>query len=499
MPTTTYPIEVAWALWQNGRIVDVATPTKNYTVNNTNLEPNYHYMPIGANPISFGASVSDGSYRLVQAWRPQGSTGDWTVMATGANALMADISGNQLTVRAPDMNTMTFTVTDVSYSGIMSQGENITATISMTNTSDVSQQEIYLWMEVDGAWRNIGRGDACLDPGESGQVAIKFSTSSAGTFNIRITPGNDIDNVMGTSTITILQVMTAEIDGIVYSYIEGSDYADIVGANSEYFNLDAQYVDDLLDLVIPGSITISDKTYKVRKIQDNVFKYYCFKTITIEPGLEEIGNGSFLYCFVWGGYEKKVAIAIPESVKTIGDEAFENIYGFGGLEISLTLPSSLTSIGNNAFGGTTSESLATVNCRAIRNPFAISANVFQDDNGSFTTAKLIIPKDNSKVVEGRYQATTGWQQFFGGTNTIEELAGRCDANSDGSVSVTDIAMVVNSILALANGGDFDSFGADANGDGGITVTDIGVIVDTILGTGGTSSARRMTHDAVEPQ
>jgi len=295
------------------------------------------------------------------------------------------------------------------------------------------------------------------------------------------------------------EVKEIEIAGITYRYTTGDDTADIVGANSEYFNLDAQYVNDLLDLVIPGSITISDKTYKVRKIQDDVFNYYSFKTITIEPGLEEIGNGSFLYCFIWGGREKKAAIVIPESVKAIGAEAFRNINGFDGLEISLTLPSTLTSIGDYAFGGKTSGKLTEVNCRAIRNPFAISANVFQAENGSFTTAKLIIPKDNSKVVEGRYQNTVGWQQFFVGTNEIEELPGRCDANSDGAVSVTDIAVVVNSILSIENGSGFDGFGADANGDGGITVTDIGVIVDMILGTGGTNNARRMTRDAVEPQ
>ena len=205
-------------------------------------------------------------------------------------------------------------------------------------------------------------------------------------------------------------------------------------------------------------------------------------------------------CFIWGGREKKAAIVIPESVKAIGAEAFRNINGFDGLEISLTLPSTLTSIGDYAFGGITSGKLTEVNCRAIRNPFAINANVFQYTNNNdetvFTPAKLIIPKDNSKVVEGRYQNTVGWQQFFVGTNEIEELPGRCDANSDGAVSVTDIAVVVNSILSIENGSDFDGFGADANGDGGITVTDIGVIVDIILGT---NNARRMTRDAVEPQ
>ena len=77
-----------------------------------------------------------------------------------------------------------------------------------------------------------------------------------------------------------------------------------------------------------------------------------------------------------------------------------------------------------------------------------------------------------------------------------------DANGDGNISVTDIAVVVNCILQLDNNGGFSPDGADANGDGQITVTDIGVIVDKILGVNnnsGNAGARRLTHDAVEPQ
>jgi hypothetical protein len=59
---------------------------------------------------------------------------------------------------------------------------------------------------------------------------------------------------------------------------------------------------------------------------------------------------------------------------------------------------------------------------------------------------------------------------------------RGDANGDGSISVTDIAVVVNCILQLDNTGGFSEYGADANGDGQVTVTDIGVIVDKILGS-----------------
>lgn len=53
-----------------------------------------------------------------------------------------------------------------------------------------------------------------------------------------------------------------------------------------------------------------------------------------------------------------------------------------------------------------------------------------------------------------------------------------DANSDGSIDVLDIVLIVNFIL---NGGDIDSCAADANEDSGIDVLDIVLIVNWILG------------------
>jgi hypothetical protein len=74
---------------------------------------------------------------------------------------------------------------------------------------------------------------------------------------------------------------------------------------------------------------------------------------------------------------------------------------------------------------------------------------------------------------------------------------RGDANKDGSVSVTDIAVVVNDILQLPNS-QFLKYGADANADGGVTVTDIGVIVDMILGSKTSAGSRKMQQE-LEPQ
>ena len=76
---------------------------------------------------------------------------------------------------------------------------------------------------------------------------------------------------------------------------------------------------------------------------------------------------------------------------------------------------------------------------------------------------------------------------------------RGDANGDGNISVTDIAVVVNCILQLDNNGGFSEYGADANGDGQVTVTDIGVIVDKILGGNNSSVASRRLQQEVEPQ
>jgi len=86
-------------------------------------------------------------------------------------------------------------------------------------------------------------------------------------------------------------------------------------------------------------------------------------------------------------------------------------------------------------------------------------------------------------------------------NFTTKTTARGDANGDGTVSVTDIAVVVNHILSLGNA-QFDAYGADANGDNQITVTDIGVIVDMILGTSGSGNAgsRRMQQqEQHEPQ
>ena len=144
-------------------------------------------------------------------------------------------------------------------------------------------------------------------------------------------------------------------------------------------------------------------------------------------------------------------------------------------------------------------------------------------NATGGITRFLLASNSNKVISGTSGAIisiqlTASNTFKGGDIKLEEQlivtpaaaetypadytyravsAVRGDANDDGNVSVTDIAVVVNCILQLPNTGGFSEYGADANGDGQITVTDIGVIVDKILGTSNSGNSRKL--QVVEPQ
>ena len=120
-------------------------------------------------------------------------------------------------------------------------------------------------------------------------------------------------------------------------------------------------------------------------------------------------------------------------------------------------------------------------------------------DGQSLTYRYFIPDDKADFTGGNYTIALSYHEKAMGKwlpltiSQADTLKG--DANGDGKVSVTDIAVIVNHILSIPNGTGFSVFSADANGDGNITVTDIGVIVDIILG----NSANARKADVLEPQ
>ena len=183
--------------------------------------------------------------------------------------------------------------------------------------------------------------------------------------------------------LTLLSTLTAsafdaEIDGIYY---------ELSGTEATLRNA-ANYTGSV---TIPATVTYDGVTYSVTKIGDNAFSY-CFglTSVTIPNSVTTIGSSAFSYC------SGLTSVTIPNSVTLIGGGAFSGTawydnqpdglvyagkvaYGYKGtmpentsisleegtLSIaeyafayctgltSVTIPSSVTSIGRGAFEGTT--------------------------------------------------------------------------------------------------------------------------------------------------
>ncbi|WP_415579135.1 leucine-rich repeat domain-containing protein, partial [Flavobacterium psychrophilum] len=115
-------------------------------------------------------------------------------------------------------------------------------------------------------------------------------------------------------------------------------------------------------------------------------------SVTIPNSVTTIGNGAFFNC------SGLTSVTIPNSVTNIEDEAFGECSGL----TSVTIPNSVTNIGDEAFGGCSS--LRTVNCH-ITSPLVIDENIFDDVTQS--NCALNVPTGTQAV----YQAAAVWRDF----------------------------------------------------------------------------------------
>ena len=95
------------------------------------------------------------------------------------------------------------------------------------------------------------------------------------------------------------------------------------------------------DVSIPSAVAYNGQTYSVTSIGYRAFRQSGITSITIPESVTSIGESAFYGC------TGLTSVTIPEGVTSIGQLAFRDCNNL----TSVTIPGSVTSIGDSAFGG----------------------------------------------------------------------------------------------------------------------------------------------------
>ena len=101
---------------------------------------------------------------------------------------------------------------------------------------------------------------------------------------------------------------------------------------------------DDADVTIPSKIKDGSGTeISITSIATNAFKYSTIKSVTIESGIQSIGNSAFEYC------ANLESVIIEDGLVSIGSYAFQSSNSSQSKLTTVSLPDTVTSIGGSAF------------------------------------------------------------------------------------------------------------------------------------------------------
>lgn len=152
-------------------------------------------------------------------------------------------------------------------------------------------------------------------------------------------------------------------------------------------------------IVIPASVTYMNKAYTVVRIY---YAAFCacsnLNAVTIPQSVTTIGADAFKSCTSLG------VVNLTKGLKKIESGAFQYCSRLN----YIILPEGVTDIGSKSFAGCSS--LTAIYCNNVT-PNICASDAF--DNNTYNTAKLIVP-NGSKTA---YESAEGWKNF----KNIEEM------------------------------------------------------------------------------
>lgn len=193
-------------------------------------------------------------------------------------------------------------------------------------------------------------------------------------------------------------------------------------------------------LDIPNSVVHGGVNYAVTAIGDNAFENCSLTGLTIGNSVVEIGDSAFSYC--WG---LEGSLVIPNSVTTIGNRAF-NSCGFTG---NLVIPNSVTTIGDWAFGG----------CEGFTGNLVIPNSVTTIGEGAFASCRhfsgtLTIPNSVTTISGNAFAVCSGFTGMLtipDSVTTIGDWAFSCCEGFTGLTIGSSVTTIGNNAFQICLG------------------------------------------------
>ena len=223
-----------------------------------------------------------------------------------------------------------------------------------------------------------------------------------------------------------------EVDDIYYKIVDNE--ASVTYKCIAYLYHESHTVSGYTGYVtIPATVTYQDITYPVTSINEHAFD----------------GNPSL------------TSITLPNSITSIGNFAFRC-----APLTSIIIPGSVTDIGYEAF--VMCYELTSMTCMATTPPTA-SGDFFNN----YSSATLYVPASSVNL----YKTIEPWKNF----SDIQALSPSGDVNGDGETNIGDTNSVIDVII---NGGGIGGHSripaCDVNGDGEVNIADVNAIIELII-------------------
>lgn len=200
-----------------------------------------------------------------------------------------------------------------------------------------------------------------------------------------------------------------EVDGIYYNVVKKAGIAIVTSGDNPYTG----------EVVIPKTFVFEGKVYTVKSIGDEAFNNCSGLTnVVIPESVTSIGNSAFYKC---SGLPN---VVIPESVTSIGANAFNRCSSL----TSVTIPNSVTSIGDSAFFGCSGLTSVTI----PNSVTSISNSTFSCCSG---LTSVTIPNSVTSIGDNAFEYCKGlWNVTI--SEGVESIGFRAFYQCDRLTSVT---------------------------------------------------------------